>query len=66
MESLRFSWDNRKNKANQKKHGISFDVAKTVFFDEKAVEFIDPDHSELLSRQQTTFLLYAIMIIRWP
>ena len=46
MESLRFSWDNRKNKANQKKHGISFDEAQTVFFDENAVEFFDPDHSD--------------------
>jgi uncharacterized DUF497 family protein len=34
MVPLRFSWDNRKNKTNQKKHGISFAEAQTVFFDE--------------------------------
>ena len=46
MEPLKFSWDNRKNKANQKKHGISFEEAQTIFFDENAVEFFDPDHSK--------------------
>lgn len=46
MDNLRFIWDENKNKTNQKKHGISFDEAKTVFFDENAVEFQDPDHSK--------------------
>ena len=42
---IRFEWDNRKNKANQKKHGISFEEAQTVFFDDNAMEYADPDHS---------------------
>jgi len=42
---IQFDWDNRKNKANQKKHGISFEEAQTVFVDEDALEFPDPDHS---------------------
>ena len=46
MNKLIFSWDEPKNKANQKKHGISFEEAQTVFFDENAIEFYDPDHSE--------------------
>ena len=46
MAKLRFIWDEDKNKTNQKKHGISFDEAKTVFFDENAIEFLDPDHSK--------------------
>jgi len=46
MNSLSFSWDNRKNRANQKKHGVSFEEAQTVFFNENAIEFFDPDHSE--------------------
>lgn len=45
MKSIRFSWDDRKNKTNQKKHGISFDEAQTVLFDENAIEYFDPDHS---------------------
>ena len=43
---LRFEWDERKSKANQKKHAVSFEEAQTVFFDEHAIEFPDPDHSE--------------------
>ncbi len=46
MPSISFSWDDRKNKANQKKHGVSFEEAQTVFFDENAIEYFDPDHSE--------------------
>ena len=46
MKPLRFTCDKNKSKANQKKHGISFEEAQTVFFDENAIEFFDPDHSE--------------------
>jgi uncharacterized DUF497 family protein len=46
MDGLRFEWDDDKEKINIRKHGISFDEARTVFFDEKAVQFYDPDHSE--------------------
>jgi uncharacterized DUF497 family protein len=45
MKKLIFEWDNRKNASNKRKHGISFEEAQTVFFDEKAIEFDDPDHS---------------------
>ena len=42
---MRFEWDPVKADLNIKKHGISFDEAKTVFYDERAVLFDDPDHS---------------------
>jgi len=41
----RFEWDKRKSRSNDKKHGISFDDAQTVFFDEQALLIEDPDHS---------------------
>ncbi len=41
----RFEWDTIKDNANQKKHGVSFVEAKSVFFDENALEFYDFDHS---------------------
>ena len=63
MESLRFSWDDRKNKTNQKKHGISFDEAQTVFFDENAVEFFDPDHFKNENRFIMLGLSYRLRII---
>lgn len=45
MEQIYFEWDEYKNKTNQAKHGISFEEAKTVFFDDNAIVFDDPDHS---------------------
>jgi len=47
---LRFDWDEKKNRSNQKKHGVSFEEAQTVFFDEGAIEFDDPDHSQQEAR----------------
>ena len=46
MNSLSFEWDERKNSSNLKKHGISFEEAKTVFSDELGRLIADPDHSE--------------------
>jgi len=46
MSSLRFEWDNAKNRANIKKHNISFSEAKSAFYDEQALLYSDPDHSD--------------------
>lgn len=46
MTSLRFEWEPRKASANLKKHGICFEEAKSVFYDENAKLISDPDHSE--------------------
>ena len=40
-----FEWDKRKENANIRKHGISFDEARATFYDDNAVQFYDPDHS---------------------
>ena len=37
-----FDWDENKNRINQRKHGISFVEACSVFFDERAILFDDP------------------------
>ena len=46
MTELRFEWDEQKNGANTKKHGVSFKEAQSVFKDERAMQFFDPDHSD--------------------
>lgn len=43
-----FTWDEAKDRRNKKKHGISFEEAKSVFLDEHARLIGDPDHSETL------------------
>jgi uncharacterized DUF497 family protein len=45
VSTLRFEWDERKATVNAKKHGISFEEARSVFFDERARLIEDPDHS---------------------
>lgn len=42
---MRFIWDQNKNLANIKKHGISFEEAENVFFDDNARLIPDPEHS---------------------
>lgn len=46
MDELRFERDKKKEKINIKKYGISFGEASSAFYDEKAIQFFDPDHSE--------------------
>ena len=46
MTNLSFEWDERKAATNAKKHGVSFDEAKSVFVDERAKLIDDPDHSD--------------------
>ncbi len=58
MNGINFAWDNRKNKANRRKHGISFEEAQTVFYDENAVEFHDPDHSE----EEDRFIILGLSV----
>ena len=41
-----FDWDENKNKTNIAKHGLSFEEASSVFYDENAILFDDPTHSE--------------------
>jgi len=45
MDELTFEWDAIKDALNQTAHGVSFDEARTVFFDPHAVVIDDPDHS---------------------
>ena len=45
MNDLRFEWDEAKSRQNARKHGVSFEEAQTVFLDDNAIRFYDPDHS---------------------
>ena len=50
MSALHFDWDDRKAVAKVKKHGVSFEEAKSVFVDERAKLISDPDHSDAEDR----------------
>lgn len=42
---MEFEWHDTKAKINLIKHGISFEEAKTSFYDPLQLAFHDPDHS---------------------
>ena len=46
MNYIKFEWDQSKEKSNINKHKISFEEAKSIFYDENARLISDPDHSE--------------------
>lgn len=40
-----FEWDEKKEKANRRKHRIGFKEAESVFYDPSSITIADPDHS---------------------
>ena len=53
---MQFEWDSSKASANLKKHQVSFEEAKTVFFDDFAVQFFDEEHS----RDEDRFIMLGM------
>ena len=43
---IKFEWNHSKAQSNLAKHGVSFEEAKSIFYDELAVQFYDTEHSE--------------------
>jgi uncharacterized protein len=58
MKISGFIWDEKKNRLNMSKHKVSFSEAKTVFFDDNAIDFYDDEHS--LSEER--FLLLGLSL----
>lgn len=56
MKYIHFTWSSEKDSLNRRKHGVSFEEARSAFFDEKARLMHDPDHSE----QEDRFLLIGM------
>ena len=70
MSQIRFEWDPRKARSNEKKHGVSFEEAQSVFFDEQALLLEDsqPRHEEkrfvLLGLSASLRLLVVVHALR--
>ncbi len=54
---IKFEWDAAKALKNLEKHGVTFEEASSVFYDEFAVQFYDNGHSEL---EEDRFLILGI------
>lgn len=50
MSTVRFEWDEKKNRHNEAKHGVSFERAQYAFADPKRVIAEDLSHSETEQR----------------
>lgn len=68
MEDLIFEWDENKNQANIRKHGIDFEYAKFAFLDPYRKTFYDENHSYDEERYYVLGLvdvvLYVVYTIR--
>jgi len=53
---IKFEWNTVKAVTNVKKHGVSFEEAKSVFFDDFALQFFDQENSDTEDR----FLMLGI------
>ena len=53
---IEFEWNEAKSRANEKKHGVSFEEAQSVFYDEFARQFYDDDHS----KEEDRFILLGM------
>lgn len=66
-DTMRFEWDDAKEKINITKHGIDFSTAARVFNDENRLEMYDELHSETEDRYITIGLIdgvaYLIMVV---
>lgn len=63
MIEICFEWDEKKSQENKRKHKVSFEEAQTVFFDENAIRYYDPDHSEDEDRFMMLGLSYQLRVL---
>ena len=63
MNEASFEWDSGKEASNAKKHGVSFDEARTVFYDDHALVIPDPDHSSTEERFIIMGLSSAVRVL---
>lgn len=70
MSEIRFEWDPRKAHSNEEKHGVSFEEAKSVFWDEQGLYYEDPAPEEweerfiLLGLSSVLRLLVVVHAVR--
>jgi len=63
MSDIQFKWDERKNQENQQKHKVSFEETQTVFYDENALRYFDPDHSDDEDRFLMLGMSFALRVL---
>ena len=60
---MKFEWDEKKNRINRQKHGISFETAMLVFNDDNRIEIYDFEHSSDENRYKTIGCVNDILFV---
>ena len=63
FDDLLFEWDEEKNELNKKKHGIRFELALRVFYDENRLEEYDEIHSEDEDRYLSIGYVNGVLVV---
>jgi uncharacterized DUF497 family protein len=63
MSEIRFEWDERRNRENRRKHGVSFEEAQAVSLDQNAIRCSDPDHSEDEDRVLIGGMIFTLRVL---
>ena len=63
LEGLSFEWDDEKYRINVKKHGIHFEDAARVFFDENRFEDFDEEHSDDEDRIKVVGMVEKVLVV---
>lgn len=58
-----FEWDDEKAAINLKKHGVSFQTAALVFYDENRIEMYDSEHSLEEDRYNTIGMVEDVLFV---
>jgi len=58
LDMIEFEWNLRKSRENANKHGVTFEEAQSVFYDDNAIQFYDADHSD----EEDRFILLGLSI----
>ena len=70
MIELTFEWDSDKSAANERKHGVAFEEARTVFGDAHALHQYDGEHSWaedrfiIIGRSELERVLFVVYVER--
>jgi len=66
MTNARFDWDEKKNRENQRKHGVSFELAQMAFTDARRVIAEDLTHSHSEKRYYCMGQVgYGVLTVRF-
>jgi uncharacterized DUF497 family protein len=63
VNRLLFEWDDEKAAINLKKHGVSFQTAALVFYDENRIEMYDSEHSLEEDRYNTIGMVEDVLFV---